>query len=67
MNNEASSFQARQVNIEQSDIRPAVKGELKTLLSDLKTAQSKYTNNRAGNLHLIDLQDRIKEILDMED
>ncbi|MBO6497100.1 MAG: zinc-dependent metalloprotease [Roseivirga sp.] len=67
MNNEASSFQARQVNIEQSDIRPAVKGELKTLLSDLKTAQSKYTNNRAENLHLIDLQDRIKEILDMED
>jgi len=67
MTNEASSFQARQVNISQSDIRPVVKGELKTLLREVNGAIGKYSNDRAASLHLIDLKDRIEEILDLED
>lgn len=66
MENEASSYQARQVNISQSDIRPAIKGELKTLLREVSAAQSKYSADRAGNLHLIDLKDRIQSILDTD-
>lgn len=67
MENESSSFQARQVSISQSDIRPVVKGELKTLLREVIAAQSRYANDRANSLHLADLKDRIEEILDMED
>ncbi|WP_420386502.1 zinc-dependent metalloprotease [Roseivirga sp.] len=67
MTNEASSFQARQVNISQSDIRPVIKGELKTLLREVNTAIGRYSNDRAGNLHLIDLKDRIEEVLDQDD
>lgn len=67
MTNEASNFQARQVNISQSDIRPVVKGELKTLLREVNSAIGKYANDRAANLHLIDLKDRIEEVLDQDD
>lgn len=67
MENESSSFQARQVSISQSDIRPVVKGELKTLLREVIAAQSRYSNDRANSLHLADLKDRIEEILNMED
>ena len=66
MENEASTFQARQVSISQSDIRPVVKGELKTLLREVNAAVGKYSNDKASNLHLIDLKDRIEEILDMD-
>lgn len=67
MENEASNFQSRQVDISQSDIRPVVKGELKSLLRVVNAAQSRYTSNRAVNLHLVDLKDRIEEILDQDD
>ena len=66
MENEASTFQARQVSISQSDIRPVVKGELKTLLREVSGAVGRYSNDRSSNLHLIDLKDRIEEILDMD-
>ena len=67
MENEASNFQSRQVDISQSDIRPVVKGELKSLLRVVNAAQSRYASNRAVNLHLVDLKDRIEEILDQDD
>ncbi|MFY0594597.1 zinc-dependent metalloprotease [Roseivirga sp.] len=63
MNNESSQFQARQVSISQSDIRPVVKAELKTLQRDVNSAMSKYSD-RASRLHLEDLKDRISNILD---
>ncbi|WP_305983094.1 zinc-dependent metalloprotease [Roseivirga thermotolerans] len=66
LKNEASSFQAREVNISQSDIRPVVKAELRALLRDIGSARGRYTSDRAGNLHLADLKDRIEEILDLD-
>ncbi|OEK05580.1 zinc-dependent metalloprotease [Roseivirga misakiensis] len=63
MNNDSNQFQARQVSIAQSDIRPVVKAELKTLLRDVNGAMSKYSD-RASRLHLEDLKDRINNILD---
>ena len=62
MTNEASSFQSRSVNIGQSDIRPVIKSELKTLNSQLKSALSKYSD-RASKIHIEDALDRIDEIL----
>lgn len=63
MNNEANAFQARQVNIGQSDIRPVIKAELKALQRDIDGAMSKYSD-RASRVHLDDLKDRIADILD---
>lgn len=63
MTNESNQFQARQVSISQSDIRPVVKSELKTLQREVNQAISKYAD-RASRLHLEDLRDRIKDILD---
>ena len=65
MNNEASAFQRRTVNIGQSDIRPAVKAELKKLNSQIKSALSKYSD-RASRVHLEDALDRIDHILNPE-
>ncbi len=63
MNNDSNQFQARQVSISQSDIRPVVKSELKALQREVNSAISKYSD-RASKLHLEDLKDRIKNILD---
>ncbi|GAB5527929.1 MAG: hypothetical protein Roseis2KO_58010 [Roseivirga sp.] len=63
MNNEANAFQARQVSISQSDIRPAARAELKALKSQVNSAQGKYTD-RASKVHLEDLLERINHILD---
>lgn len=63
MTNEASQFQARQVNIGQSDIRPVIKSELKVLQREISSAMSKYSD-RASRVHLEDLKDRITDILD---
>jgi hypothetical protein len=63
MTSEARGFQARQVSISQSDIRPAVRAELKTLKSQVNTAKGKYTD-RASKVHLEDLLERINQILD---
>lgn len=63
MNNEANPFQARQVSISQSDIRPAVRAELKALKSQVTSAKGKYTD-RASKAHLEDLLERVNSILD---
>lgn len=66
MEKEASGFQARNVNISQSDIRPVVKNELKVLLGQIDKAMINYTA-REGQYHLQDLKDRIEQILDLDD
>ena len=63
MTTDSNSFQARQVNVAQSDIRPVVKSELKTLQQEIKSNKGKFTD-RASSVHLEDLLDRIAEILD---
>lgn len=63
MTTDSNSFQARQVNVAQSDIRPVVKSELKTLQKEIKSNKGKFTD-RASSVHLEDLLDRIAEILD---
>lgn len=63
MTNDSNSFQARQVNIAQSDIRPVVKSELKVLQQEIKSSRAKFTD-RSSSVHLDDLLDRINEILD---
>ena len=62
MTNEAPGFQARQVNIGMSDIRPAVRAELKALQAQVKTAKNRYTD-RASKVHLDDLLERIDSVL----
>ncbi|KOF03701.1 glutaminyl-tRNA synthetase [Roseivirga seohaensis subsp. aquiponti] len=63
MTTDSNSFQARQVNVAQSDIRPVVKSELKTLQHEIKSNKGKFTD-RASSVHLEDLLDRIAKILD---
>lgn len=63
MTNEAGRFQARQVNIGQSDIRPAIRAELKALKIQVNAAKGKYSD-RASKAHLEDLAERINNILD---
>ncbi|PIQ49186.1 MAG: zinc-dependent metalloprotease [Cytophagales bacterium CG12_big_fil_rev_8_21_14_0_65_40_12] len=63
MTNDANTFQARQVDIAQSDIRPVVKAELKALKAEIRANRSKFSD-RASSLHLDDLEDRINMILD---
>ncbi|KYG75118.1 zinc-dependent metalloprotease [Roseivirga ehrenbergii] len=63
MTTDSNSFQARQVNVAQSDIRPVVKSELKTLQQEIKSNKGKFTD-RASSIHLEDLLDRIAKILD---
>jgi hypothetical protein len=63
MTNEARGFQARQVSISQSDIRPAVRAELKALKGQVSASKGKYTD-RASRVHLEDLLERINSILD---
>ncbi len=62
MTNEASAFQRGQVNIGQSDIRPVIKAELKSLNSQLKAALPRYSD-RASRIHIEDALDRIDNIL----
>lgn len=63
MTNDSNAFQAREVDIAQSDIRPVVKAELKALKADIKSARAKFSD-RTSTLHLDDLVDRIDMILD---
>ncbi|MBO3697160.1 zinc-dependent metalloprotease [Roseivirga sp. E12] len=63
MTNEVNQFQARQVDMSQSDIRPVVKSELKTLQREVNSAIGRYSD-RASRVHLEDLKDRIADILD---
>jgi len=63
MTNEVNQFQARQVDMSQSDIRPVVKSELKTLQREVNNAIGRYSD-RASRVHLEDLKDRIADILD---
>lgn len=51
------------VNVEQSDIRPVVRAELKQLRSDSRRAISR-TGDRLSRIHLQDLVERINNILD---
>lgn len=51
------------INASQSDIRPIVRGELKTLQRQVSSAIGK-TSDRASKLHLEDALERIKLILD---
>ena len=54
MTNDSNAFQARQVDIAQSDIRPVVKAELKALKSEIRASRSKFSD-RASSVHLDDL------------
>ena len=51
------------VNVEQSDIRPVVRAELKTLRSEIKSALPR-TSDRMSKYHLEDAMIRIDNILD---
>lgn len=66
MTEEARGFQARQVNIGQSDIRPAVRSDLKALKGQVQAAIPRYSD-RASRVHLEDLLERINDVLDGED
>lgn len=63
MTSESNSFQARSVDIAQSDIRPVVKSELKILKQLIANNKGKLSD-RASSIHLDDLIDRIDQILD---
>lgn len=63
MTNEAPGFQAREVSIGMSDIRPAVRAELKALKSQVRVAIPRYSD-RASKVHLEDLVERIDNVLD---
>ena len=56
-------FVGPQINASQSDIRPMVRGELKTLQRQI-TASIGRTSDRASKLHLEDALERVKAILD---
>ncbi|MCH7414167.1 zinc-dependent metalloprotease [Belliella sp. R4-6] len=56
-------FAGPQINASQSDIRPMVRGELKTLQRQI-TASIGRTSDRASKLHLEDALERVKAILD---
>jgi hypothetical protein len=56
-------FAGPQINASQSDIRPVVRGELKTLQRQVNSAISRTSDNMS-KLHLEDLSARIDSILD---
>ena len=70
MNNEQRKLPARfrafagqsSIDVEQSDVRPIVRGELKTLQREARRA-ARRTSDRLSRLHLEDLVERIKMIL----
>jgi hypothetical protein len=51
------------VEVAQSDIRPYVRGELRTLEEDIQRALNR-TTDRSTELHLQDALSRIESILD---
>lgn len=51
------------VNVSQSDIRPIVREQLETLLSDVQNVRS-GVSDRASRVHLGDIERRIENILD---
>lgn len=57
------AFAGPQINASQSDIRPMVRGELKTLERQISAAIGR-TSDRASKLHLEDALARVKKILD---
>ena len=52
------------VDVSQSDIRPMVKAQLRTLQRDVQTALNRRAYNRVSRYHLEDVRDRIDDILD---
>ena len=56
-------FVGPQINASQSDIRPVVRGELKTLQRDIRSAIGR-TSDSMSKLHLEDLLARVDSILD---
>jgi hypothetical protein len=58
-------FAGPQIHASQSDIRPMARGELKTLLTQIKSAVGR-TSDRMSKLHLEDAQARIEKILSEE-
>ncbi len=65
LKNEVSGFQARNVSISQSDIRPAARAELKALQTQVNAAAARYSD-RASKLHLEDLAVRIEMALELD-
>lgn len=65
LKNEVSGFRARNVDISQSDIRPAAREELKQLQRQVNSAAARYSE-RASKLHLEDLKVRIEMALEPE-
>ena len=59
----AEYFDLTPVTVEQSDIRPYVRGELRTLEEDIQRALNR-TTDRSTELHLQDALSRIESILD---
>ena len=52
---------ATQVNVSQSDIRPVVRAELKSLRSSLRNA---YGRDAMSRIHIADALERVNDILD---
>ncbi len=52
-----------QVNVSQSDIRPIVRDQLETLLTDVSDSKNRV-QDRATRVHLNDIESRIEAILD---
>lgn len=50
------------VDVSQSDIRPIVRDQLQQLLQEVKRTQSRV-NDRATRVHLIDVEQRIQDVL----
>ena len=63
MTNELTGFAGRGTSLSMSDIRPAVRNELKALQSQVKAAIPRYSD-RASKVHLEDLIERIDHVLD---
>jgi len=66
MNNEQPRrrfFSGSSIDVEQSDIRPIVRAELKQLKSDARRASGR-TKDQLSKIHLEDLVERIDMILD---
>ncbi|MCH5599775.1 zinc-dependent metalloprotease [Niabella ginsengisoli] len=60
---QASMSRGLEINLTNSDIMSTIKGQLRILSSEIRTAANSYRDTASKN-HLLDLQDRIKQALD---
>ena len=60
---QAALSRGGEINFATSDIMSAVKGQLRSISAELRTAANSYSDAASKN-HLLDLQDRIKQALE---